>query len=226
MQAPIETIGLGFVNCYLVKTDNGFILVDTGVPGKRGHLMKSLSSAGCKPGNLKLIVLTHGDIDHSGNCAFLRETFKVRIAMNERDARMVENAEMTPKREVRSALMRMMHIFMRMSGGFKKMIESFEKFKPDLYLEDGQSLKQYGLDATVLHLPGHSEGSIGILTDAGDLICGDILQNQGRPNVTLIVGNQAELASSVNRLSTLKIKTVLPGHGKPFEWASFVQNHK
>lgn len=55
---------LGPVNCYLVKTDTGYILVDTGYSNKRTDLEKELESAGCKPGNLKLIVLTHGDFGY------------------------------------------------------------------------------------------------------------------------------------------------------------------
>jgi len=44
-----------------------------------------------------------------------------------------------------------------------------------MFLEEGQPLSDVGLDASVLHLPGHSKGSIGILTASGDLFCGDLL---------------------------------------------------
>jgi len=40
----------------------------------------------------------------------------------------------------------------------------FDTFQPDVILEDQQNLSGYGLEATVLHLPGHTKGSIGILT--------------------------------------------------------------
>ncbi|RLI67201.1 hypothetical protein DRO91_10540, partial [Candidatus Heimdallarchaeota archaeon] len=32
-----------------------------------GGLERELEKAGCKPGDLKLVVLTHGDFDHTGN---------------------------------------------------------------------------------------------------------------------------------------------------------------
>ena len=69
----IETICLASVNSYLVAANTGFALIDTGKPEKRSDLDARLSSAGCKPGDLRLIVLTHGDYDHAGNAAFLRE---------------------------------------------------------------------------------------------------------------------------------------------------------
>ena len=66
---------LGTVNCYPIETDTGYILIDTGCSNKRSELEKELERAGCKPGNLKLIVLTHGDFDHTGNANYLREKF-------------------------------------------------------------------------------------------------------------------------------------------------------
>ena len=65
----IKTITTPFIlnvsiNCYLVKTDNRFILIDTGRAKKRNIIEKELEKAGCYPGNLRLILLTHGDFDH------------------------------------------------------------------------------------------------------------------------------------------------------------------
>ena len=57
---------LGSVNCYLITTETGFLLVDTGSSRRCAELEKELASAGCQPGDLKLIVLTHGDFDHTG----------------------------------------------------------------------------------------------------------------------------------------------------------------
>ncbi len=94
MPQEIKTINLGGVNCYLVKTGDSFILIDTGFPAKRAALDKELASAGCRPGNLKLIVLTHGDLDHAGNCAYLRKKYGTKIAMHTGDFGMVERRDM------------------------------------------------------------------------------------------------------------------------------------
>lgn len=53
------------VNNYLVKTGDSYILIDTGFSTKRTDFEKELESAGVRPGNLKLIILTHGDFDHT-----------------------------------------------------------------------------------------------------------------------------------------------------------------
>jgi len=47
-------------------------------------------------------------------------------------------------------------------------------------LDEGCNLEKYGLHAKVLHLPGHSKGSIGFFTDNGYLFCGDMFYNVPR----------------------------------------------
>lgn len=93
---------------------------------------------------------------------------------------------------------------------------SFEAFEPDVLLEDEQDLSAYGLDARVVHLPGHSSGSIGILAGDGDLFCGDLLVNVMRPSLHYYIDDVAQAHESIRKLSGLGVQTVYPGHGKPF----------
>jgi hydroxyacylglutathione hydrolase len=86
----------------------------------------------------------------------------------------------------------------------------FDRFEPDLLLEEGQSLAAYGFDARILYTPGHSKGSISVLTDSGDLFCGDAFNNVWGRILTSIDKDGLE------RLRELRVETVYPGHGKPF----------
>jgi len=52
------------VNCFLLRTGRGWILIDTACSNKRADLEAQVRSAGCKAGELSLILLTHGDFDH------------------------------------------------------------------------------------------------------------------------------------------------------------------
>jgi hydroxyacylglutathione hydrolase len=226
MPSTVHTISLGFVNSYLVETGAGFILVDTGIRATRGNLERALDRAGCKPGNLKLILLTHGDIDHTANGAYLREKYQAQIGMHQNDAAMVENGDLNRTRKIKSPSFKLMMTGMRILGITQKMTAEFVRFKPDVYLEDGQTLNAFGLDATVLHLPGHTQGSIAILTAEGELISGDTLENRGSPQPAMIVDDEPELADSVGRLAALAISTVYPGHGKPFSWGQFPKQPK
>ncbi len=216
----IKTIDLNGVNCYLVKTDAGFFLIDTGLANKRAALEKELASAACKPGNLGLVVITHGDSDHSGNAAYLRTEYGAKIALHRAESEVVENGDMILSRKRRPFLSRVILSLFKLSQA--------DRFKPDVYVEDGDDLSSYGFDAEVLHLPGHSNGSIGILT-AGSapfaeraLFCGDLLTNNGKPVLNSLMDDPAAAKASIERLKKLGIKTVYPGHGKPFLMEMFV----
>jgi len=218
MPQEIKTISLRGVNCHLVTTDTGFILIDTGFSSKRGSLEKELESAGCQPGNLKLIVLTHGDFDHCGNAAYLRKKFGTKIAMHYDDSGMVERGDMFWNRKKANILIRtMLYLFFRLSKA--------DRFKPDLYIEDGFDLSEYGFGAKVLHIPGHSKGSIGILTAGGNLFCGDLLKNRDKPVLNSMIDNSAAANASVEKLKSLEINTVYPGHGKPFPMDMFIKKY-
>jgi glyoxylase-like metal-dependent hydrolase (beta-lactamase superfamily II) len=96
---------------------------------------------------------------------------------------------------------------------------SCEGFEPDVPLDHGQHLRAFGLDATILSLPGHTPGSIGVLTSDGDLLCGDLLVNARRPVQNLLAEDSSQIAASVAALEGRGIRTVYPGHGEPFAWA-------
>jgi glyoxylase-like metal-dependent hydrolase (beta-lactamase superfamily II) len=210
---------LGTVNCYLVETATGFVLIDTGTSNKRAELENALTSAGCRPGNLDLIVLTHGDFDHTGNAARLRDRFAAKIAMHQHDSGMAEQGDMFWNRSSDGAILRYLApILFRFSKA--------NRFVPDFYIEAGYDLSEYGFEAQVLSIPGHSQGSIGILTAAGDLFCGDLLENTKQPAFNAIMDDPGTAEASIGMLKGLGIRTVYPGHGKPFPMDLFLKSHQ
>lgn len=165
MVQEIKIIRYSDVNCYLLTTEKGLVLIDTGFSKNRVDIERELESAGCTPETLKLVLLTHGDFDHSGNAAYFREKYSAKIAMHLDDEGMVEKGDLFYNRNP-NFLMRIMGKIMLffLKGGLKK----DDRFKPDLHIDDGYNLLMFGLDATVIYVPGHSKGSIGILTSIGD----------------------------------------------------------
>jgi len=216
MLYEIKTIAGKIANCYLVKTEGAFFMVDTGVSFSRGALKKTLTAAGCRPGSLKLVAITHADYDHTGSCVYLREKYGAKIAIHRNEAGAVETKNMLANRKNKPA------VFLKtMPALFRPLI--FRNFKPDIIVDDGDDLSQYGLDARVVHTPGHTTGSISILTAGGDLFCGDFLVNSGKPKKNHLVDDMAAMDASVERLKTLNVKKVYPGHGKPFTLEEFLQ---
>ena len=212
MAQEITRIDLGGFNCYLIHTGGGFALVDTGLAARRGALEKALQAAGCTPGSLRLVLITHADVDHVGNCAYLQERYRAPIAAHREEAGFLQGDASAPNRKPRPD--RMPFLF-RLVMGLSGRRATFT-CRPDVLLEDGQDLAPYGLAARALHLPGHTRGSLGILTADGALYCGDLFANWRRPALHGIIDDLPAARASLDRLRRLDVRTVYPGHGKPF----------
>ena len=209
--AHIRKIESGKANCYLVRVETGFILIDTGYAKHRELIDAALAEVGCE--NLQLIVLTHGDFDHVGNSAYLRERHGCKIAMHGDDVGMVEKGDMFWNRDlgrVSRAIGKLYTFIMRIG------LDEADMFSPDVLVEDQQSLAEFGFDATVYQLPGHSKGSIGLLTAEGDFFCGDLFNNISIPKKAKLISNHNDYAKSLEVIQQLDIKMVYPGHGMSF----------
>lgn len=214
----ITIIQMVFVNAFLVKVEEGFVLIDTGLAMHWEKLESELISAGCLPDKLKLVLITHGDFDHTGNCAKLQEKYNSKVAMHKDDLLMVEQGVFL-KRKVRTCAAKIFYLLRKL----KRRRFTFDKFKPDIFLTDGQNLKEYGFDATIIHIPGHTKGSIGIVTNDGILFAGETFTNMRKPDIATYIENSGELKNSITRLKKLNIRTIYPGHGKPFEKESIAR---
>ncbi len=215
MSQKIKTIqlklfgGLAGVNCYLIKTDSGFILIDSGTSRNRSDVENELNNAGCNPGDLKLIFITHGDSDHTGNCAYLRDKYHSPVVMHQDDSGMVISGDMLYNRKG-NFLSRIISPFMGLGKN--------ERFSPDFYVDEDFDLSKYGWYASIVHIPGHSAGSIGILTSEGDFFCGDLFTNTKNPQLGALIDDEMLAQSSVEKLKKMDIKKVYPGHGDVFGW--------
>jgi hydroxyacylglutathione hydrolase len=206
LQMPFR---MGLVNSFLVETISGCLLIDTGGPSARIELLGKLESIGCASHNLKLIILTHGDFDHIGNAAYLRSAFGSKIAMHRDDSGMAEHGDMFANRKKPNIIIK---VLLPLFSGFGKK----DRFTPDIYVRDGYDLSDFGLDAKIISLPGHSKGSIGIVTTKGDLFCGDLFENIKGPTLNSLMDDHAAATISIVTLRNLNIKSVFPGHGRPF----------
>jgi glyoxylase-like metal-dependent hydrolase (beta-lactamase superfamily II) len=210
---------------YLLTAGDGYVMIDCGDVSDRPVLEKELALAGVKPGNLKLVLLTHGDFDHTGNAAFLQQKYGAKIAMHAQDAGMVTHATMGWNRKAKPDRVTLFGKMIMLIARLFVSKSSFETFTPDVYLEDGQNLAEYGLDARVIGFPGHSKGSIGILTNGNELFCGDLLMNIIQPELHFMIDDMTDGSASLEKLKNLRISTVYPGHGKPFSLKKFISGY-
>jgi hydroxyacylglutathione hydrolase len=228
---PIDLVG---VNSYLIAAENGYVLVDTGghltmdktFDDRRNKLMEALAAVGCSKGELRLILLTHGDNDHVANAAYIRRKFNVPIAMHPGDLELVENPTletMMGSFQYQSVLFKLVFQLMKKKIKMltKKTLEDYESFTPDILLSNKMELKDYGLEGTVIHLPGHTAGSIGLLLNNGSFVAGDTFVNNQKPAAAPNAVDFDQLYVSIDSLRNLGIRTVYPGHGHPFVFSDY-----
>lgn len=197
----------GNVNCYLLSRNGRGVLVDAAGPGYEGKVRRECEKAGVK---MMLVFLTHGHIDHIYNAAALAAGWGVPVAMSGKDAGLVKDQFSQP---------------MRTSGlkgralGFasRRLMERAEipGFAPDILLEEGDSLREFGIDARVLELPGHTAGSIGLDAAGRQLFVGDAMMNLFRPECPCLFADREEAEKSVGKIRALGRRTLYFGHGKP-----------
>lgn len=229
MKQEIIRIDLNGVNAYLLKSDNGFVLVDAGGPllldkeaVDRGAILeKTLDKEGCNARNLHLIILTHGDLDHVFYAPYIKDKYKSKIAIHKNDCYLVNKPtidDFMNSFKYRSFTYKIVFKLMKdkiYKIGMKQ-LGAFETFSPDILIDDHFNLSDFGAQGEVLHIPGHTLGSIGILTKDNHLISGDVLANMKKPEMAPNAYDFELLSHSVNKLKQFKINRVYPGHGEPF----------
>lgn len=200
----IHRIAGGNVNCYIVADNDKAILIDTGRKKYREKILEK-----CKEFHVSLIVLTHGHMDHCQNAAYLANALCIPIAMNKKDMNLIADN----RKQALLAKTFLGKIVLSVSlSSFEK--DSLDVFQPTVYLKNGDDLSDYGVDAKIVELPGHTKGSIGIEAE-DNLFVGDALMNMFYPTVSMLYADEQEMLSSVKYISELGDKTIYFGHGKP-----------
>jgi glyoxylase-like metal-dependent hydrolase (beta-lactamase superfamily II) len=192
-------------HCYLIDGPE-LTLIDTGMPRKTKKILRYITDTLHRtPKDLKTILLTHCDIDHIGNARELRSITGATIAAHPLDADIIagKKPRQTPQRTMR--------ILFKLIGLFLQI----KPFPVDEIIDNGDTIA--GL--TVLHLPGHTPGSIALYDPKRKvLFIGDTLRCkngivQGPPkNATWDMG---QVYRSIEKLRTLDFTVMLSGHGEP-----------
>lgn len=202
--SEIHRIKCGNGNCYIIENGVDGILVDTGKKEFVNRVMEA-----CRQYHVKLIVLTHAHFDHAENAAQISNALGIPIGMSEKDCNLIQsNANQGLSAE--TFLGKIV-----LSVSLKDFsVRTLQEFKPDILLKDGDSLSGYGVNAGIIALPGHTDGSVGIDVENKGLIVGDALMNMFYPTVSMLYHNKSEMLDSAGKISRLGNRTIYFGHGK------------
>jgi hydroxyacylglutathione hydrolase len=175
-------------NCYICSTGRNAFVIDPGCDVR--HIEQYIRE---NRFNILYIFLTHSHFDHIAGLNELKAAYPLaEIYIHEAEA----DALTDP--------------FMNCSvlfGDGRSFIEA------DKFYKDGERIDFCGDAVTVLHTPGHTAGSV-CLISGGNIFTGDTLFQGGIGRSDLPGGNTAALISSLKRLTGLDSSLkVFPGHG-------------
>lgn len=86
-------IEIGIVNVYLIKTNDGLVLVDAAWPNKADAILEGVRQTGHDPADIKHLLLTHGHVDHAGSAAEIRRRTGAKVYVHAADLALTAKGE-------------------------------------------------------------------------------------------------------------------------------------
>ena len=178
-------VGSLSANCYIMGAEGAGegMVIDPG--GHAEEINRAITDSGLE---IKIIVLTHGHSDHIAALRDIQDRTGAEVVIHHEDADFLET-----------------------SSQFG--ISYRTPHPPDRLLHEGDTINIGGMSFTVMHTPGHTPGSICLLSGR-HLIAGDTLFPGGPGHTNRPDELRQEIRSIVDRLFVLPDDTVVyPGHG-------------
>lgn len=197
-----------FSNSYTLITNNKIVLIDTGMEQDLPLIDANLQKNGYELADIDYVLLTHGHADHAGCVKVLREQYGVKVGMHQGDSKTIEPVE------------GLVDFTKQLLEGRPRAVS--KGVDVDFFIDEDSDLSQFGIAGRVIHLPGHTKGSIAILLDDGSIFSGDNLVNYQVPTGPVIAQVKADAYASFEQLKQLEIKQVYPGHGDDFKFIDIV----
>ena len=205
---------LAISNAFLLRGEKD-ILIDTGSPADFPALTRQLNKHSAEVGDLALIVLTHVHFDHARTVATLVKQAKCPVAVHRLEKENLElgqNAPIIPVHPLGKMLMPFMGA-------------GFAPTSANILIDDALDLSSYGVAAQVIFTPGHTPGSVSLLTDDHQAIVGDLCGGgwplgqlrPGRPRYHYWVSSLKDVRASLKRVFSFRPAKIHVGHGGPLD---------
>jgi glyoxylase-like metal-dependent hydrolase (beta-lactamase superfamily II) len=197
--------GVRGANAYLVIGEDEIAVIDTGMPGNAKRMAAYIERLGRRLHDAKLIILTHADLDHSGSAAELKKLTGAGLAIHKGDAEILRGKE--GFKTFKGPLGFVVKLAMRLMP--------FHPAEPDIVFTDDSRIKGF----RIVHVPGHTDGSICIYRPGDVIFVGDALRSDSvgnpKPPSKISSLDDVKARASLEAVSALDFDILLPGHGAP-----------
>ena len=179
-------------NCYILEHQGHALVIDPSASAK--SILDRVQKEGAE---LEGILLTHGHFDHIVSIDTLRRASQAPLMIHQEDAEMLEDGK---------------------KNAFSLFFGQDIHYMPaQQLLKNGDKIALGDMEVEVIHLPGHSKGSVCYyIPTERVMFTGDLIFAQGYGRADLHGGNAFTLRTSLCTLRKYpKDITIYPGHGEP-----------
>ena len=229
LRIPIGGSPLGGILCYLIRGDEGHILVDTGwnTPNTFATVKRQLEEIDVAFEDIAFIVITHAHADHYGLAGRIKHLSQAKVVIHELDKPPFTSWPVFPPPgkadSIKGWLMQQGMSEDDIAGLQIPGVAGYEPtiIEPDVAVRGGETVSQGSSALEVIWTPGHSAGHICLyhrkrkVLFTGDHLLPGITPNIGlRPPKT---GNPLrDYLASLEKMKNLDVELVLPAHEHAF----------
>ena len=203
MAGPVSYVGTEELGCYLIRTSEGYLLLNTGLADSPPLILASLKALGVDPKAIRVMLTNQAHFDHVGGFAELQRLTGAEVWATAADAPLLRDGGASDP------------------SGFTR----FAPVKVDRVLQDGERLAFGDLALTVIGTPGHSPGSVSYLLTFPEGGKARTLLFANLPTVVMSLdppaypGLVADLRRSFARLKALHPDLWVASHASQFDLA-------
>lgn len=202
--------GLRVSHVYVLASEEGLTLIDSGAPGEADKIVKQIEEAGYASSDIRAIVMTHAHSDHTGCMAELARRSGAQVLAHRDEVDYLERRASLPYKALMQRLL---------FGLSERLVFRFEPCKVGRSLQDGDIVEALG-GLRVIHVPGHTPGSIALYQPERQILfCGDIFFHNN-PKKGLVVSppivsvDLAQARESARKLAALPVRSLCVSHGE------------
>jgi len=229
LKLPIPDNPLGTINAYLIKTNEGSMLVDTGwnAPNTYETLIDKMKSYGVGLNDIRYIFITHIHPDHYGLVGKLESVTDSKLIIHKLDRDLLHSHYLQP-----SGLVDDVEAWLQKNGvpaetktmysrSSLNVLGYVQVAMPNMVVEGGERIRLGDFNFEIVWTPGHSPGHICLYeVNQKFLISGDHILEKITPNISLnFEGMRNPLPDYLDSFQTLReldVELVLPAHGDIF----------
>lgn len=238
LELPLP-FSLGLINVYLVRLEDGWLLIDCGMNTEAcfNALDRAREGLGVAWPQIHTLLLTHIHPDHMGLARQVVSLSGARLLLHQADARLLDRVldideHRVWNRRVLETSGVSPEMIANIQGSVDEIERSFYPLHADRLLSGGETIPTAAGDLHVIWTPGHSPGHICLHYPAARaLFSGDHILEHISPNIGWHADHDAlgEYLASLDRVAALDIDLILPSHGAPFtghrQWAKKTRAH-